>query len=261
MAARLTKFLNTVKPVLIAVAGYDRPEMRAALRWARRHQSAAILMSETKYDDRRRSWWRMKLASLVVRQAQAALVSGSASGEYLVTLGMPRERIFRQYGTVENDFFRTRAAAVARDFDRFDPASERYFVVCCRLIEQRKNLLMLLEAYRRYRSQMEHDPWRLVICGDGPDRDLLEHTIRERSIKGVELAGFKQPAPWPTPTPVPPASSIPQPTKPGGWSSTKRWRPGCPCLFRGVAAAPSTSSPRGKTGSVLIPTTWTNWRR
>ncbi len=192
---RLIEFLNETHPALVAVAGYDRPEMRAALRWARRHNAVAVLMSETKYDDRPRPWWRTKLAALLVRQAQAALVSGSASAEYLVTLGMPREKIFRQYGAVDNDFFRARAEAVARDFDRFDAASDRCFVACSRLIEERKNLLGLLEAYRRYRLQMEHDAWRLVVCGDGPDRNLLEAAIRDRAIDGVELVGFQQPEP------------------------------------------------------------------
>jgi glycosyltransferase involved in cell wall biosynthesis len=186
-SAELLAVLEEIRPCCVAVAGYDRPEMRAALRWANRRGAGAVLMSETKWDDRPRPWWRRMLASRLVRRADAALVSGGAAGEYLVALGMPRERIFRQYGAVDNAYFRERAAALRRHRNR----TREYFLVCSRLIESRKNIARLLRAYAGYRAGSTA-AWDLVICGDGCDRGAYEQLVARERIQGVEFAGFQQ---------------------------------------------------------------------
>ena len=181
--------LGTLQPRYLAVAGYDRPEMRTAMRWANRHAAACILMSETKWDDRTRSWWKRWLASRLVRQANTALVSGGPAGEYLVALGMPREMIFRHYGAVDNAFFIARATDARRRH-----ASQRvlpYFLACGRLIEHRKNIKTLLRAYTEYRQEADGQPWNLVICGDGPDRAELQEFATDCCADGVRFVGFK----------------------------------------------------------------------
>ena len=187
--SQLIEKLERFKPVGVAVAGYDRPEMRNALRWANRQGAASVLMSETKVDDRARPWWKRKLITREVQKARAALVSGAAAGEYLVSLGFPREKVFRHYGAVDNAYFRERAYRRRRD-DR------RGFLTCCRLIETRKNIYALLAAYRIYRLKTSR-PWDLVICGDGPDRARYEAYARKdlvygERIEGVTFAGFQQ---------------------------------------------------------------------
>ena len=42
----------------------------------------------------------------------AALVGGQRHVEYLVELGMPRDRIFTGYDVVDNDYFRRKAEEV-----------------------------------------------------------------------------------------------------------------------------------------------------
>lgn len=185
LASRLLPVLDELRPSCVAVAGYDRPEMRAALRWANRQRAGAVLMSETKADDRRRPWWKRILAAREVRRADAALVSGAAASEYLVTLGLPRERIFRHYGAVDNDYFRQHAGARRRAGGRGT------FLACSRMIESRKNLRRLLEAYAAYRHTSS-DPWELVLCGDGPDRSAYEEFVRQERIGGVSFVGFQQ---------------------------------------------------------------------
>lgn len=183
LTSMLIATFEQLQPVCVAVAGYDRPEMRAALRWGN-ETSAVVLMSETKADDRARPWWKRMLIAREVRLAQAALVSGSAAGEYLVSLGMLREKIFRQYGSVDNAYFREHA------YERRN-GDGRMFLACSRLIESRKNIVRLLRAYSQYRHRVEQ-PWELVICGDGPDRSMYEAYMREHRIEGITLAGFQQ---------------------------------------------------------------------
>lgn len=191
MAKELISALNSYRPRYVAIAGYDRPEMRASLSWAKRNQATAVLMSETKWDDGPRPWWKRKIISRLVGKADAGLVSGSAAGEYLNSMGMPRQRIFRQYGAVDNAFYEDQSAYVRMKYHWPPPERQRYFIACCRFIERRKNLLGLLEAYRQYRGQVE-SPWELAICGDGQDRKLIERKIHDEQIAGVTLTGFKQ---------------------------------------------------------------------
>lgn len=186
MSAEVLELLEELRPVWVAVAGYDRPEMRKALGWAMRKGAWSILMSETKCDDRARPWWKRWVASRFVRGVDAGLVSGGASGEWLVSLGMRRERVFRQYGCVDNAFFAERAARCTRE------ASSPFFVASCRLIEARKNLKGLLASYASYRDILGEDAWELVVCGDGEDREEIVGFARERGIEGVRFVGFQQ---------------------------------------------------------------------
>jgi glycosyltransferase involved in cell wall biosynthesis len=193
LAKHVGSALDEMRPRAVAVAGYDRPEMRKAIRWANRNRVPAILMSETKWDDRPRPWWRLAAARHWVRRCDSALVSGAAAGEFLVALGMPRERIFRQYGVVDNQFFADRAEEARRKDARPHPdLPEKYFIASCRMIEKRKNLRRLLLAYEEYRGCGGDLAWGLVLCGDGEDRAMLEEVATSRSIGGVHFAGFQQ---------------------------------------------------------------------
>lgn len=193
LTKELIALLEGLRPSHIVVAGYDRPEMREAMHWGRRNGAGVILMSETKWDDRsRRPWWRRAIVSRWIKAAEAALVSGGPAGEYLVAHGISRERIFRQYGAVDNPFFMERAEASRAAGRRPAGLPERYFIACARFIDQRKNFSRLLRAYAAYGRMAGDDAAGLVICGDGDDRPIYERMIRDLRLTNVHLPGFKQ---------------------------------------------------------------------
>jgi glycosyltransferase involved in cell wall biosynthesis len=186
------RVLDELNPKYLAVAGYDRREMRAAAAWGKEHAAVRILMSETKWDDSPRPWWKRAIIRHYVRKFDAGLVSGSAAGEFLVVMGLPRSRIFRQYGAVDNAFFAEVASrARAQNLRPRLDLPGRYFMVSSRLHEPLKNIRHLLLSYERYRAEVT-DPWALVICGDGPDRSAYESLVAERRIEGVSFEGFRQ---------------------------------------------------------------------
>lgn len=190
LSRELRHELQRLRVDYLAVAGYDRPEMRAALAWGRRSRRVCVLLSETKWDDRPRRWWRRWLTSRIVGRADAALASGGAAGEYLVSVGMPREFIFRHYGAVDNDYFARRVAEIRAAV--VDENQRSCFLACGRLIERRKNIKTLLRAYAAYRAESPGNAWNLVVCGDGEDRAELERCATAWCGGGVKFVGFQQ---------------------------------------------------------------------
>jgi glycosyltransferase involved in cell wall biosynthesis len=188
------KALNAIVPDAVAVNGWSMPEARAALYWCGTHPPVrGIVMSETKQDDGRRVWWKELIKRHILRNAAAALVGGREQADYLVKLGLARERIFIGYDVVDNDHFRHGAAEARRNaaaFRKQYQLPENYFFVCTRLLP-RKNVDGLLKAYAAYRRICQH-PWHLVIAGSGAEEEALRELERTLGVEGVRWVGFVQ---------------------------------------------------------------------
>ncbi|MBW4575257.1 MAG: glycosyltransferase family 4 protein [Aphanothece sp. CMT-3BRIN-NPC111] len=196
-ASLLTPCLDALQPDVVAIPGWGFPVSRTAVSWCQRHQVPAILMSESKWDDEKRQWWKEKLKSwLYARKYGAALVGGELHRDYLAKLGFPGDRIFLGYNAVDNDYFTARAE-VARQ----DPVAARlrnpsiplrpYFIVVTRLLE-RKNVYCFVEAFAAYRQQVgDEQGWDLVICGSGAEEPSIRKIILEKELNNcVHLPGF-----------------------------------------------------------------------
>ncbi|MCX7593601.1 MAG: glycosyltransferase family 4 protein [Fischerella sp.] len=196
-ASLLPELLDTLKPSVVAIPGWGFPVSRAALSWCQRHQVSTILMSESKWDDEKRQWWKELLKSwLYVRKYDAALVGGKLHRDYLIQLGFPPEKIFLGYDAVDNDYF-TKCASSAR----LNPAATRqrqpaipakpYFLIVTRLIK-RKNVYRFVEAFAAYRQDIgAEQAWDLVICGSGEEERSIRNLIAARSLNDcVHLPGF-----------------------------------------------------------------------
>lgn len=196
-AAALPAYLERLRPDAVAIPGWGFPLSQAALSWCRRRGRTAVVMSESKWDDDRRRWWKEALKSrLYVRRFDAALVGGQLHKDYLVRLGFPRERIFTGYDAVDNDHF-----SAGADAARSDPAAARarrphiparpYFICATRLIA-RKNVLRLVAAYADYRREVgPAEAWDLVVCGSGEEESGVREAISSEGLEGcAHLPGF-----------------------------------------------------------------------
>ena len=190
----LREALERDRPDAVATAGYFRSESLAALRWARRSGRPAILMSESQAIDHPRVWWKETIKSRRVRRYSAALVGGTRHRDYLIRLGMPRDRIALGYNAVDNDAF-ARSAADARcaaDGRRGLPSAP-YFLAVNRFVAE-KNLPRLVQAFASYRRACRDAlPWDLVLCGDGSGEAEVDAAVRQSGCAGaIHRPGFLQ---------------------------------------------------------------------
>ena len=167
-----------------------------------------VVMSESARGDEPRTWWKEIIKHRIVGVYAAALVGGQRHVEYLVELGMLRERIFTGYDVVDNSYFARRALEIRNscgvdELRKKYALPENYFLASARFVEK-KNLPRLIGAYAEYRNRSKGTgvtdpgynrgaPWDLVLLGDGPLREALNSQLSTLNLHPhVQLPGFKQ---------------------------------------------------------------------
>ena len=189
--------LEQTNPDVVAVNGWNNFGSLIAANCCLRRGIPMVVMSESSRQDEPRTWWKEVIKRRIVGLYSTALVGGQRHVEYLVELGMPRERVFTGYDVVDNDYFGRRTAEIRNskfEFRNKRGLPENYFLASARFIEK-KNLSSLIEAYAEYRRRSEiaaKVPWDLVVLGDGPLRETLNTQLSTLNLnEHVRLPGFK----------------------------------------------------------------------
>ncbi len=202
---KLTKALREADPAVALIAGWGTPASLIALEWCLQNQRPAVVMSESNAFDEKRYALAELIKRIVVSSFSAGLAGGQLQREYLVTLGLPRNRVFTGYDVVDNEYFRQKAEEVrsqASEIRMKYGLPKKYFLASARFVPK-KNLPMLIRAYARYRrlSDSREDgerttdnrPWDLVLLGDGPLKADICRLISDFRLHGhVHLRGFIQ---------------------------------------------------------------------
>src|SRR5213594_3390765 len=208
--------LEQVNPDVVAVNGWNNFGSLAAANCCVDRGIPRVVMSESARGDEPRTWWKEIIKRRIVNLYSAALVGGQRHVEYLVELGVPRDRIFTGYDVVDNDYFAQRAIEIrdshlrrgyggqaAFEIRKKYGLPENYFLASARFIEK-KNLTRLIRAYAEYRDRLKGigvtdpgynrgAPWDLVLLGDGPLRETLNTQLSTLNLHShVHLPGFKQ---------------------------------------------------------------------
>jgi 1,2-diacylglycerol 3-alpha-glucosyltransferase len=190
--------LEQANPDVVAINGWNNFGSLPAANCCVRRGIPMVVMSESARQDEPRTWWKEMIKRRVVGFYSTALVGGQRHGEYLVELGMPRERIFTGYDVVDNAYFAQRAVEIRNskfEIRKKYGLPENYFLASARFVEK-KNLPGLIRAYEEYRQRSEvgkgSAPWDLVILGDGPLREALNSQLSTLNLHTkVHLPGFK----------------------------------------------------------------------
>jgi 1,2-diacylglycerol 3-alpha-glucosyltransferase len=202
---KMTKALREADPVVAMIPGWATPASLIALEWCLQNQRPAVVMSESNAFDEQRYALAESIKRIVVSLFSAGLAGGQLQMEYLIALGLPRNRVFTGYDVVDNEYFRQNGEEVrsqASEARRKYGLPENYFLASARFVPK-KNLPTLIRAYARYRQlagnrddgqrTTHNGPWDLVLLGDGLLRADLCRLISDLRLDGhVHLPGFVQ---------------------------------------------------------------------
>jgi len=182
-AAVLDKFLNDFQPDVICVNGYAEPLARLLSFYAARKDIAAVLMSDSKFNDATRLWHKEWVKRQLVSCFSSALVASSHASNYAESLGIPKESHFAPYDVVDNDFW----------FSAREDAERDYILSIGRFVTK-KNFDFLIRAYGKLHSQSEEEVPKLRIVGDGPEKEKLLRVISELGLSEmVSVEPYKEP--------------------------------------------------------------------
>ena len=202
----MAKALDKADPAAAMIPGWGTPASLIALEWCLQNRRPAVVMSESNAFDEKRYVLAESIKRTVVSLFSAGLAGGRLQMEYLIALGLPRDRVFIGYDVVDNEYFRRKAEEVrsqASEVRQKYGLPENYFLASARFIEK-KNLPTLIRAYAHYREHSEASrqksevsgrklPWDLVLLGDGPLRETLNSQLSTLNLHGhVHLPGFVQ---------------------------------------------------------------------
>ena len=196
-ASLIASCLANLKPDLVVIPGWGFPVSRAALSWCRKHKIPTILMSESKWDDEPRQWWKELIKSwLYIRKYNTALVGSQSHKDYLTKLGLSSRKIFFGYDVVDNNYFDQAASRAKHNPDdarkrQLNIPVKPYFLAATRFIK-RKNVVRLIEAFGTYCQEVnQEEVWDLVICGSGPEESKIRQVIQDNHLENkVHLPGF-----------------------------------------------------------------------
>ena len=201
MLQRLNRTLDEHNPATVAIVGWSFKWSLGALVWCLRNGVPAILLSDSTAISNPRRWHKEVIKRQLVKLYSVALVAGGPQRDYVASLGMPKDRIFRGWDIVDNDFYLAHSdAARANDIPLRAELQlpERYFISVSRFVEM-KNVDRLVEAYAIYRKTAGAKAWKLLLIGDGPLRPkVIELQQRFNLGSDLILPGWKHTPELPT---------------------------------------------------------------
>ena len=192
--------LSDFNPEVVVVPGWATNQAMSAILWARIHCVPVVVMSDSQEIDFPRKKFSEWIKRLILSSVDGAFVAGSSHRDYVMKLGMNKDRIRLGYDVVDNDYFYHGALMVKENVEplRVDHnLPKRFFLTSARFVEK-KNISSLISAFSAFLqindvNSVIHERWSLIILGDGPMRTVLEQQISELGlVDRILLLGFKQ---------------------------------------------------------------------
>ena len=191
----LFRIFNEYRPDVLNITGYFDWAQVLLMFHARRKGVKVVISSESSSADHNRSAWKEWVKKVIVGRASAFFCFGETSARYLESLGVAKNAIkVRNAAVIDEQVVRNRYDEAKRELAAHEGANavSRKFVYVGRLASE-KNLTTLIQAFGHVIKQTGSD-WKLLLVGDGPERDSLEKLAAESGIAGrvIFAGGF----PW-----------------------------------------------------------------
>lgn len=184
--------LMRTEPDVVICDGCRHPAALLSLGWAKVYRKRFALWSESTLLDHRGHHWLVEVYKRwFVRQCSEYLAFGTASRQYLLSLGAESSQIWMAPNAVDNDHFHKASREWRKrklEFKRSRGYPSFLFLYVGRLLND-KGVADLLEAFR---SLEGGSGVGLVLVGDGSDRAQYERYVQYHGLTNVWFTGFVQ---------------------------------------------------------------------
>lgn len=232
--------LRDARPDAVVASGFS-PAAIATFLFARRREIPIALWSGAvprRGEDRP---WRRYVRRKLARRSSACLVYGTAARDYLLGFGVPPERVFRAWNTVDVDRF---AAAAPPSRDSHGPLR----LLAVGTLDARKRVDLVIRAVARAREK--GGDLRLTVVGDGRERGPLER-LASRLEAPASFAGHRAPEELPAIYAAHDAFAFASDDDVWGLVLIEAMAAGLPCFASVRAGATRDAVEEGRTGFAL----------
>jgi glycosyltransferase involved in cell wall biosynthesis len=186
VSRRAVRELRRFRPDAVVLGGWNQPAFWQALAYAKARRRVAVAWVEsTARDERPGSALYERAKRVFLRASDGFLVPGTASRDYLQSLGVRPDRIAIAPNAVDPAIFGRRETGTARDELRTRLGIEGYCVLTVARLDPEKNVDGLIRAIARLEPGVE-----LVVAGEGP-RSAALHRLADAIAPGrVRFLGF-----------------------------------------------------------------------
>lgn len=183
----LFKLFSTYKPDVLNITGYFDYAQVLILFYAKFLGVKTVISSESSAIDKKRSRFREILKKVILAQADGFFCFGTTSVDYLLALGIPREKIMVTKAAVVDNARIIRNYSLA--LNRQDSKRLKNFIYVGRLASE-KNLFYLLNAFAQFcRSVGTNEQWGLHIIGEGALRAELKQYCSANALTNISFTG------------------------------------------------------------------------
>lgn len=140
-----------------------------------------VMMNDTHAGTARARGLKALFKRRVIAGFHSGFVAGKPQRRYFASLGLPNERIFTGYDVVDNDFFAQQATSARSHADevrRRYNLPKSYFLSLGRFVAK-KNLSVLIRAYRKFLEANPTSETHLVMVGSGEENASLRDLCSE----------------------------------------------------------------------------------
>lgn len=177
------KILIASRATDVMVFGYDLPVYMLAIVVAPLLGKKLYVVADATAYDRRRHPLKEKVKKVLLKRAKTVMCYGQSHRNYLLSLGVPMEKIVIRVQTTDNEQIRQWYLQAKSKADKATQAARRSFIFIGRLIEE-KNLFVLVKAFKQLKSD-----WVLKLVGGGVLENSLKAYCEEHEIKNVVFSG------------------------------------------------------------------------
>ncbi|MGZ9034035.1 MAG: glycosyltransferase [Rhodospirillales bacterium] len=186
----LVSCLLRIKAKHVFLINYQLPDTFLCAVLLRLLGKSPYVMMGSKFSDKDRFVWKEVVKKWLFTPYFGGITSGELHSRYLEFLGVGTQNFRTGLDTLSLQ--RVREISGGEPAPGGQDYHKRHFTIVARMVPE-KDLPTAVRAYARYCEVCEErglEPRDLVLCGDGPERGLIERIVQQNNVRSVRFFGF-----------------------------------------------------------------------